>query len=259
MTRVVLRVDDICATTAPADLHRVYDPCWDRDLPVCLSVIPRSAYRFTWQGPEPAPIQDLQENRPLCDFLVALNRAGLVEIALHGWEHRYGELAEGSDADIDRRIGAGLAALREALPGVAVRVLVPPHDYLSPAGLRAARRRRLILCSTWAACHGGTRWSHGWARLHRLVGVGFPHTIGGDWYSEATVLDFDGPEFDDLPATRRLVNRRPGRDMTVVLTQHFWRLLDRDGAPNARHARWLAWLAWAFDGQGMEFARYADG
>lgn len=298
--RVILRADDICALTDPVQLDQVYGPLWERGLPVCLSVIPRSATRFTAHGPEAIAPTDLREAPALCAFLTELVRTGLAEIALHGYEHHYGELATGAQAQIAERLTAGLELLREALPGVPTgsccRVLVPPHDHISPEGVRAARQLGLRLCSSWAACHGGTRLAHLWSRVRRRAGLSVAPLRGGCWATDCTVLDFEAPDPGDpdprdpdsntptpasydpagrifgasdtkMPAattsaltTRKLATHFATPRTPFALTQHYWRLLDESGAPNARHARWLQWLAEfvASSSPTVEFVRYGD-
>jgi hypothetical protein len=280
--RVILRADDICALTDPVQLHQVYGPHWERGLPVCLSVIPRSAARFTAHGPEAIAPTDLREAPALCAFLTELARTGLVEIALHGYEHRTGELAASTQAQIAARLAAGLELLRAALPGVAITVLVPPHDALSPAGLRAARQLGLRLCSSWAACHGGTRLAHLWSRIRRRAGLSVATLRGGCWATDCAVLDFGDPGPEAAPApegcdfgvsepkmnatptstmtTRRLLARFGASQAPIALPQHYWRLLDAAGKPNARHAQWLQWLAaYVFASPAaVEFVRYGD-
>lgn len=278
--RVILRADDIGAFSEAAQLERVYGPVWECGQPVCLSVIPRSAYRFGAHGAEPAPPTDLREAPALCDFLSRLARAGLVDIALHGLEHHYGELASGTQAQIAERLSAGLALLREALPGVPVHVLVPPHDALSPAGVRAARQLGLRLCSTWAACHGGTRLAHLWSRIRRRAGLSAATLRGGCWVTDCAALDFAdraavrGPtgrhsetsdaEMDaaaaSLLTTRKLMARFGASQAPIALPQHYWRLLDETGAPNARHASWRRWLDEFVTAApaAVEFVRYGD-
>ncbi len=282
--RVILRADDICALTVPAHLQQVYGPLWERGLPVCLSVIPRSATRFTAHGPEATPPTSLREAPALCDFLTELARAGLVEIALHGYEHRYGELVTGKQAQIAERLTAGLELLRAALPGIPTgsccRVLVPPHDALSPAGVRAARQLGLRLCSTWAACHGGTRLAHLWSRVRRRAGLSVALLRGGYWATDCAVLDFadraavHGPagrhsktsdaKMDTATAslltTRKLMARFSASQSPIALPQHYWRLLDETGAPNARHTSWRRWLDEFVTAAptAVEFVRYGD-
>jgi hypothetical protein len=244
MKRAILRVDDIDAATALADLWQVYRPCWERGIPVCLSIIPYSLPPWGRAG----------VGGDLGAFLTAQYRAGLVEIALHGWQHRYGELADGSVEAIRERLEAGLAALRDAWPDVPIRVLVPPHEYLSRAGLQAARELALDVCSTWAATHGGTRWAHWWGRLRRRVGLPFAPAKAGLWPTDVDVLDFERCEESDWPATERLLWLAGRWDAPVVFVQHYRRVLETGGV----YARWLRWLERATACPDVQFVRFCD-
>ena len=259
MKRVILRADDINAKTRPTDLQRVYGPCWDNGIPVCLSVIPRSACRFGATGPVPATPVDIRGHDELTGFLLDKYRAGLVEIALHGWQHRYGELAEGSVEEIRQRLESGLAALREALPGVPLRLLVPPYDHLSRAGSRAARQLGLGICSTWAAIHGETRFAHWWGRFRRWRGLSFAPARSGLWPTDTAVIDFEGHDQEVWSVTQRLLQLAERWDTPAVFVQHYWRLLDVSGVPNARYAQWLRWIDRMMACPDVHFACFSDG
>jgi hypothetical protein len=253
MKRVILRADDVCATTEVTQLRRVYDPCWVQGHPVCLAVIPASAYRFTPRGPEPVAPRPLGANEALCELLGELVREGLAEILLHGRRHHPGELARGTAAEVGGQLDAGLAALRETLPEAQVRVLVPPHDYCSPVGIAAARERGLEVCSTWAATRGGGRLAHWWGRARRLLGRPFAPPRDGLWPTDVTLLDFeDGDGARDTRVTERLLDRAEGWDAPLVLPHHPWRL------QGAGYDRWLAWLG-AMDARpDVAFVRFGD-
>lgn len=240
---LILRVDDIHTATEPADLIRLYGPVWARGGAVCFSVIPQAAYRFDAGGIAPTPPVDLNANRALCEFLVAQVRAGRAEIALHGWRHTPGELTAGSPAGLRARLAAGLAALRSALPGVPVRVLVPPHDALARAGWAAARALGLGVCSTWAATHGGTRLAHWVGRARRWCGWPAAPARGGRWPTDITLLDFAGPAAADAPLTARWLRWAARWRSPLVLTQHYWRV-PAEGDVALRWQRWLdEWVA----------------
>ena len=232
MTRVIFRIDDVCAHTAPAELETLYAGCWARGWPLCFSVIPHTAYRFSPQGPIPADPLPITANPALVEFLGRLVRDGLAEIALHGWAHHHGEWATG-DAPITR----GLDLLRSTWPGAAIRVAVPPHDYVSSPGLAALRAAGLDLCTTWAAAHGGTRAAHWWGRLRRWVGVPFGRVSADVWTTDVRLLDFDGPPVHDWPVTRRLLRGAARRRIPLVLTQHPWHI----AADAGRRTRWDRW------------------
>jgi hypothetical protein len=259
MKRVILRADDICTTTEVSALRRVYGPCWERGIPVSLALIPASAYRFRAEGAVPLAPQPLDANVALCRRLSDLLREGVVEPLLHGWEHRYGELARGSVAELGARLDAGLALLRRALPAAAVRVLVPPHDYCSSAGVAAAVSRGLELCSTWAATRGGGRLAHWWGRVRRLLGRPCAPGGGGRWPTDVELLDFGGDgEGRDLRLTERLLRLAEHWDSPVVLPQHYWRLLEGNGTSQRRYERWLCWLEAMDSRDDVEFVRFCD-
>jgi hypothetical protein len=244
MKLAILRADDIDVATAPADLWRVYGLCWERGNPVCLSVVPYSL----------PPCERAGVEGELVAFLAEQYRAGLVEIALHGWQHEYGELAQGSVNAIRRRLEAGLAALRNAWPDVPVRVLVPPHEHISQAGLQAARELGLEICSTWAATRGGTRWAHWWGRLRRRVGLPFAPAKAGLWPTDVDVLDFEGHEESDWPATEWLLSLAGQWDAPVVFVQHYRRVLENVSVC----ARWLRWLERVMACPDVQFVRFCD-
>jgi len=270
MKRVILRADDICATATPAALRQVYGLCWENNVPVCMSVIPQSAYHFGATGSQSLPDRVVaiskshaMENALLWDtagvrtLLTEKHQTDLVEITLHGWQHHYGELANGSVAEIRRRLETALAVLHKIFPAAQARVLVPPHNYLSAAGLQAARHLGLDVCSTWAATHGGTRWAHWWGRLRRLRGLYFAPPAMGLWSTDVQFIDFESA-VDDWAITEHLLYLAERWDSPLVFVQHYWRLLDATGAPNARYARWACWLERMLACPSVQFVRFSD-
>jgi hypothetical protein len=239
---VILRIDDIDTTTTPGELRRVYEPCWARDIPACLSITPAPG-----EG-------DVRENGSLVAFLDRLWRDGLVELLLHGWQHAYGELASGSTDQIRARIEAGLAVLRGAWPGIPIRVLVPPHEHLSLAGLEAARQLSLDVCTTWAASRGGTRWAHWRARLRRWAGWPLAPAGRGLWPTDVRLLDFRGPERADRPVTERVLRLGKRWSTPVVFVQHYRRLLES----RRLEERWFDWLTWMAAWPDVQFVRFCD-
>jgi len=258
----ILRADDICASTRLDDLCRIYAPVWAQGWPVCLSVIPHAAYEFTAGGIVPISSRPITDHPALVDFLAAQLRAGLVEITLHGWQHHYGELAGNAADTMRQRLESGLALLREAWPEASIRVLVPPHDDLSAAGVQAARSLNLQICSTYAATRGGARWVHWQGRLRRWLGV--PSTPrDGLWPTDITLLDFNGDSAYDWPETLALFRRgdligRPQngkcKDYSIIFTQHYWHIL----ANADRRHRWQNWLTRIKAETNVEFRRFAD-
>lgn len=238
----ILRIDDVYPATTPKELQRLFEPCWERGVPVCFSIVPSSGHG------------DVRDNDSLISFLGRLWRQGLVEILLHGWRHERGELAGGSADAIRARLGAGLRVLHEAWPDIEVRVLVPPHEHLSLAGLDAARQLNLDICATWSATRGGTRWAHWWSRLRRWAGWPMAPSRRGLWPTDIGLLDFVGPAKGVRPATERVLRLARRWRTPVVFVQHLWRLLESEYV----RERWLRWLAWMTSRADVQFVRFCD-
>jgi hypothetical protein len=238
----ILRVDDVFPSTTPDELRRAYEPCWERDVPVCFSVIPYSS-----EG-------DVRDNGALVSFLDQLWRAGLVEIVLHGFRHEYGELAHGSTRAIRGRLEAGLTVLRDAWPEAEIRVVVPPHEHLSPAGLDAAHQLGLDVCGTWAATHGGTRWAHWWGRLRKWAGWSLAPAARSIWPTDIALLDFQGPEQEDRVGTGHVMRLGRRWSTPIVFVQHHQLL----SASEKCLARWVGWLAWMTARADVRFVRFCD-
>lgn len=280
MKTVILRADDICARTDLDALKRVYDPCWERGWPVCLAVIPHSAYQFSAEGIFPVEARSISEHTALVDFVADLAQAGLVEVLLHGWEHHWGELAGHNNViraqhaaplqhpSIHEKLEAGLQVLREAWPNISVKVLVPPHDYLSREGLAAAKALGLQVCSTWAATHGGTGLAHWRGKLRHRMGWDFAPPQDSSWPTDITLLDFAGEAEGDWPETQQLLGLAARWSSPVVFVQHYWQLIDhkivgeRRASPlqsdMQKFQRWRDWLARMEQEDGIHFTRFCD-
>lgn len=290
MKTIILRADDICAYTDLDALKRVYDPCWERGWPVCLSVIPRSAYQFSGKGIYPAEPHPITENSRLVNFIAVLERGGLVEVMMHGWEHHWGELVKpphllspspsqwdflpsnsGRGDFIRQRLEFGLSLLHEAWPGIEIKVLVPPHDYLSHEGLAAAKALGLQVCSTWAATHGGKGWIHWQGKLRRRLGWDFAPPEDDLWPTDIMLLDFEGDGERDWPETRRLLQLGERWSSPVVFVQHYWQLetpispspfpqIQGQGEINQsdKFRRWMDWLMLMEQEDGIHFTRFSD-
>lgn len=145
MKTVIIRDDDIGAFTDPAMLETIYQPLWDAGQPVCLGTIPaqRSDVRVlrrpgapydpsiavSQRGqPEAHPISN---NTPLIDFLREKTTAGLAEVCLHGYEHRYMEFMSGDDDVFSQRLQQGKSLLQSALPEADIHSFIAPYDRVS--------------------------------------------------------------------------------------------------------------------------------
>lgn len=247
--QVILRVDDIHGGTQPDQLFQLYRDCWGRGIPVCFAVVPDSAAQGSPFGRQ----LEWGQNPALGRLLADLYGSGLIEILLHGWRHLPGELAGQDQAAIRGRLEAGLARLHNVWPDIPIGVLVPPHDHLSAAGLQAARELGLEICSSWAACHGGTRRAHWWGRLRGWLGRPFGQAGAGLWPTDIDLLDLS-KERDDPKDTARLLRSAARQQTPVVFVQHYWRIAD---SPE-RLRRWRVWLSWMADQPDVAFTRFCD-
>lgn len=147
---IVFRDDDTSFFAQPDLLARIYAPLWERGLPVSLAVIPAHAANICIEGeagrydPNIPPAYQGQardypitDNAALCDFLAGQVRAGLVEIAGHGYNHAWMEYrAEDVTA---LRHEAGRRILRDAVPDARITTFVPPYGCLSQVALDRLR------------------------------------------------------------------------------------------------------------------------
>ena len=88
--RFLIRDDDTCALTSPADISRCYENIWDR-IPVGLAVTP-----FRIPGPlkpfsghpfdtgQPVP---LEKNPEMVSFLKEMKNKNKIDVLLHGFDH----------------------------------------------------------------------------------------------------------------------------------------------------------------------------
>jgi hypothetical protein len=150
MTRtIIIRDDDISYFTRPEMLEAAYGRLWAANIPVCFATIPaqRDDARVLQHDDKPIdpsiPPQyrgkgerhPITGNPALCDYLTAKVRQGLVEIALHGYDHAYHEFGGDDADDLQGRITEGHALLASALPDAAINTFIAPYDRLSHTAL----------------------------------------------------------------------------------------------------------------------------
>ena len=227
MKRVIFRVDDIHAGTAVSDLEQLYSPLWNCGIPISLAVIPYSTYRFRALGAEPSMPMNIQDNVALVQFINDLAHEGLIEVALHGWQHHRSELSTGTAREIECRLNSAMTILRDAWPDQRIEVLVPPYNMLSPNGHTARHRLGLRLCSSCAVVKGGTRLAHWQVRLRQLMGKPpFWNTGNEVWATDVELMDFYDPPTNVTVHTDYLLRTAHLTGEVLVLVQHYWRLLD---------------------------------
>lgn len=163
--RLALRYDD-CSALSSGDLEdRILGACARTGVPVTFGVIPEhdsAATHASGAEPDGGPVG---ENRPLpadrIAKLASAARSGLLEIALHGCNHRSrvpGSKSEFAGVDAktqDSLIERGLRLLKPLEPSP--RTFIPPWNAYDEATLAALERHGL---RTLSAIAGGP-WKNG--------------------------------------------------------------------------------------------------
>lgn len=147
--QLIFRDDDTSFFTPPALLEQIYAPLWQHHLPVSLAVIPAQHGNIvldfgsgSFIDPNIAPQyrgQDktfpVTENAELCAYLNDKVRQGLVEICLHGYDHRFPEFRTDDEALIRRKLTEGRAILETAFPKAEIKTMLVPYDAISNTAL----------------------------------------------------------------------------------------------------------------------------
>jgi peptidoglycan/xylan/chitin deacetylase (PgdA/CDA1 family) len=147
--QLIFRDDDTSFFTPLARLEKIYAPLWEQNLPVCLAVIPAHHGNIVLNfgsgdfiDPNIAPQyrgQDkafpVTENTELCAYLNDKVRQGLVEICLHGYDHRYPEFGTDDERVIRQKLTEGRAVLEKAFPQAEIKTMLVPYDVISATAL----------------------------------------------------------------------------------------------------------------------------
>jgi peptidoglycan/xylan/chitin deacetylase (PgdA/CDA1 family) len=151
MMQAIIRDDDTSFFTQPEQLETIYGRLWERNIPVCIAVIPAQRADVRVQHRPGTPYdpgippqyrgQDREfpvtANRELCAFLNEKAREGLVEIVLHGYSHEYMEfvLPDKFTVDDEHRIAKklveGRQMLSETFPDARIKTFIAPYDRIS--------------------------------------------------------------------------------------------------------------------------------
>src|SRR5689334_7914149 len=144
--QLIFRDDDTSFFTSPAMLEAIYEPLWERNIPVCLAVIPAHYANSIINGevdPNVAPQyrgqdQEFQvsDNHEICFFLNNLVDQGLVEICLHGYNHNYPEFQTDDEAVIRQKLTDGQRILEATFPKADIKTFLIPYDAISATALQ---------------------------------------------------------------------------------------------------------------------------
>ncbi len=139
--KFVIRDDDACVFTTPAELRACYGDIW-RDVPISLSVTP---FRIPGNDRNAPPdykdsteILPLEQNVGLVKFIREGVKESRLDVTLHGYHHlRCNGLPEFIGCDeLAKKAVNGKAYLEELL-GVNIKTFVPPYNGISRIGLDA--------------------------------------------------------------------------------------------------------------------------
>lgn len=167
-----IRDDDTCFYTVPDELRRVYADVW-RVAPVTLACVPHVSPEADVLAPVASDATDhrsIAEADELVSFLRDRLRAGVADIALHGYDHALYEGAPEfvSAPNLESRIRRGRHTLEGAFD-CDVSVFVPPHAQLSARGVRAVSRAGMDVGREYGPkpreLQMDPRWSFTYARM----------------------------------------------------------------------------------------------
>lgn len=247
MKTLIIRDDDISFFTTPDLLERVYGRVWAAGIPVCFAVVPapRGDTRVLHRPGQPldpsippqyrerAERHPLTDNPELCAFLAAKIRQGLVEVSVHGYDHRYHEFASNDLLNISERLLAGHAILRAALPDAPLLSFIAPYDELSHAALNLLLGQGYTICTATRNLNG-TPHAHLPALSHRRLAT-------AQWLYTADDYYFHRHD----PAQTCLDHARvdlQNHDF-LIITNHYWTFFrDWSGETNDLFDAWQTFL-----------------
>lgn len=149
--RCILRLDDYSAWPSEVSL-RLLEMIRECGAAHTVGIIP-NAVEAAGAGPSPAA-RPFDRDSPMTAPLLALCDEGLVEPALHGWDHTGHVLHDGTQSELvgltadeqARRIVTGKSLLEETL-GRPVRTFIPPFNSYDDVTLAACRQAGLSALS----------------------------------------------------------------------------------------------------------------
>lgn len=231
MTTVLIRDDDVNATTPPERLDRLYRPFLARGLPVHLSVIPevRTDTRLPdgrlegfLHGPragEPGTLP-LAGNPALVAYL--RGEPGYCP-AMHGLHHdlpggRF-EFDQDDAADLEARVARGLARFEEAGLDRPV-AFVAPQDRMSRAAMDLVARRFPLVSGSWYDLRRvPRRWWPSYL-LQKKVLRRDRFRLGGALFLGHPGCRFR-PDRDPEEARRQVLAQVASHDLAVVVLHHW--------------------------------------
>lgn len=156
---VILRDDDVSYFTNPDDLEEIYSKLFEKNIPVCFSVIPKHKGNIKKNGELEINVPpkyrgmdrtfSILENKKLCDYLKKKKKKKQIELCLHGLNHDYNKKAEFEVKDYEvakEMLNESLNEFRKAFK-FKPKIFVPPYDKISKEGKKAVFDFGLDLCT----------------------------------------------------------------------------------------------------------------
>jgi Uncharacterized protein conserved in bacteria (DUF2334) len=245
---VIIRDDDISASTRPEILEALYGDLWVQrpgEAPVCLAVVPVLSEHVPrlpgCQDPDPS----------MWPFLGDLVAGGRADIAMHGYRHEPGEWASSDIATLRRLLHDGRARLESFLPVTRekpVRTFIPPHEHFSPVARELLIDRGFSICTTSANMFPPDRL--GWLayRFRQWMGrPGFypPVHLGSSclFAADTYLFSLDASPAACLRRARVAAGSCARFGYPLVVVNHHWHFFDDAGQP--RPALLAAWHEFA--------------
>ncbi len=224
MKYTIIRDDDTSFFTSISQLRAVYSPLWEVGVPTVLAVIPaqRADVRVLhrpgapYDPSIPAEYQGragefpITRNAELCAFLNHYAKNGLVEIALHGYNHTYHEFATDDEALIQFKVQRGREILKAAFPDANITTFIAPYDRMSETAIRLVAEAGYDLCTATVNL----------ANLHPTIR---PYQM--DWLYGKRLFTLDEYLFHHRePAETCLANAldRLNTHDLLILGNHYW-------------------------------------
>lgn len=237
--KFIFRDDDCNFFTQFSQLESIYQHLWSRGIPICLSVVPSilshpnlDSYgrpcnkRITKAQYRMCKYYPITNNKDLCNEINKYVRAGLIEIALHGYSHDVDEF-DTSYVKTAELLKKGIKILHDAFPSAEISTFVAPYDILSTDSVKAIIESGLSICTSGKkllnhGCdlHLNTIYGHKYNNLFR-VSTRFILTSDSFLYYESLGVDKSLENFTTIT-----LDSIESNNQILVCTNHYWQFFE---------------------------------
>ncbi|MBX3065963.1 MAG: DUF2334 domain-containing protein [Anaerolineae bacterium] len=265
MLRGIIRDDDVSFFTTPELLEAIYARVWERNIPVCFSVIPahKANILIPRRVGDPDPYdpnvpphyrgQDrdfpITENKELVIYLREKAKRGHIEIVHHGYNHDWYEFGTDDESVLRQKLDDGAAILKEAFPDIPIRSFVAPYDRITPKAIQ------MVLDMGYDWC-GSSHELHAIPGMEQIRGYeGWQLPSGRKLF---TVDEYLWHWEIDAETCYQLAMNRLDEE-NLILCNHYWAFNPTQKQPNqALVDRWNKFLDVLLT-QDRKWTNYADG